>query len=92
MFPQTEFYLAGGNIVTIAYDGPPRTAADLDRVARERDATYHFRYPLHDMLAGRQRGGVDDPGFIDPHAKLLTDDFAPVESLKAIERHNRKWP
>ena len=28
--------------------------------------TYHFRYPLHDMLATRQRGGVDDAGFIDP--------------------------
>jgi spermidine synthase len=92
VFPQTEFYPAGGNIVTVAYDGAPRDAAELDRVARERDATYHFRYALHDLLATRQRGGVGDAGFIDPHAKLLTDDFAPVESLKAIERHNRKWP
>jgi len=24
-------------------------------------------------------------------AKVLTDDFAPVEALKAIEKHNRKW-
>jgi len=23
---------------------------------------------------------------------VLTDDFAPVEALKAIENHNRKWP
>jgi hypothetical protein len=22
---------------------------------------------------------------------VLTDDFAPVEALKAIEKHNRKW-
>jgi hypothetical protein len=29
---------------------------------------------------------------IDASAKVLTDDFAPVESLKAIENHNRKWP
>jgi spermidine synthase len=92
VFPQLEFYPSGGNIVTVAYDGPPRDDAELDRVARERDDLYHFRYPLHDMLATRQRGGVNDAGFIDPHAKLLTDDFAPVESLKAIERHNRKWP
>ena len=92
VFPQLDFYQAGGNIVTVAYDGAPRDAADLYCVARERDATYHFRYALHDMLAGRQHGGADDAGFIDPHAKLLTDDFAPVESLKAIERHNRKWP
>jgi len=24
-------------------------------------------------------------------AKVLTDDFAPVEALKAIKEHNRKW-
>jgi hypothetical protein len=25
-----------------------------------------------------------------PKVKILTDDFAPVEYLKAIERHNKK--
>ena len=41
------------------------------------------------MLA--QRRGLD-PSTIDKSAKVMTDDFAPVEALKAIENHNRKWP
>jgi hypothetical protein len=35
--------------------------------------------------AGISTGGIDDK------AKILVDDFAPVESLKAIARHNQKW-
>jgi hypothetical protein len=35
--------------------------------------------------AGVATGGIDDK------AKILTDDFAPVEALKAIARHNQKW-
>jgi spermidine synthase len=92
VFPQLDFYAGGGNIVTVAYGGAARSADDLDRQARERDAAYKFRYGLHDMLAERRHAATDDGGFIDPHAKVLTDDFAPVEALKAIERHNRKWP
>ena len=34
---------------------------------------------------------MPDDEFIDKNAKVLTDDFAPVESLQAIEHHNRKW-
>jgi spermidine synthase len=90
VFPQVDFYvaegsLAAGNAVTIAYDGPPRSSGDLDRTARERDGAYNLRYSLHDMLSRRQST------VIDPSAKILTDDFAPVEALKAIEVHNRKW-
>jgi len=90
VFPQVDFYTAGGNIVTIAYDGPPRSVDDLDRVAVERDRTFDLRYRLHDMLAQRRHVDIDGGSFIDPKAKVLTDDFAPVEALKAIERHNRK--
>jgi len=92
VFPQLDFYMAAGNIVTIAYDGPPRSADDLDRMARERDDAYKLRYNLHDMLAQRRTVPIDGGDVIDPHAKVLTDDFAPVAALKAIERHNRKWP
>jgi spermidine synthase len=101
VFPEIDFYMADGNIVTVAYEGPPRTIDDLDRTARERNKAYGLRYSLHDMLDDRWRAQIDagsviDPhppeSAIDPHAKVLTDDFAPVEALKAIERHNRKWP
>ena len=41
------------------------------------------------MLAQRRLLKSDT---ISAEAKVLTDDFAPVEALKAIEKHNRKWP
>jgi spermidine synthase len=91
VFPELDFYMAGGNVVTVAYDGPALNTDDLDHVARDRDTAYGLRYSLHDMLAQRRRIQIDGGKVIDPHAKILTDDFAPVESLKAIEQHNRKW-
>jgi len=89
VFPQTDFYVAEGNVVTIAYDGPPRDPAELAKSAKQRQLELNLRYQLPAMLA--QRRGLD-PKTLDAGAKLLTDDFAPVEALKAIENHNRKWP
>lgn len=91
VFPQTEFYVADGNVVTVAYLGKARTQQELASRAAERQAKYLFRYRLTDLLANR-RLLPPDMGPIDPGAKVLTDDFAPVDALKAIERHNRKWP
>ena len=91
VFPQEDFYLAEGNVVTIAYDGPPRAPEDLGKMAQQRQAALHLRYDLSQMLAQRRRL-PPDTGTINPNAKVLTDDFAPVEALKAIEVHNRKWP
>jgi spermidine synthase len=91
VFPQTEFYVADGNVVTIAYSGKFRTQEKLASRAAERQAKYSLRYNLSDLLVNR-RLLPPDMGPIDPNAKVLTDDFAPVEALKAIERHNRKWP
>ncbi|HVH73973.1 MAG TPA: fused MFS/spermidine synthase [Stellaceae bacterium] len=91
VFPQTEFYVADGNVVTAAYLGKLRTGEALARRAAELQAKYHLRYRLSDLLAKR-RLLPPDMGPIDPSAKVLTDDFAPVDALKAIERHNRKWP
>jgi spermidine synthase len=91
VFPQVEFYPADGNIVTVAYRGPRRSEADLAQAAAQRQAQFHMRYDLSALLKARQ---LFPPGtsFVDPHAQILTDDFAPVEALHAIERHNRKWP
>lgn len=91
VFPQEDFYLAEGNVVTIAYDGPPRAPEDLEKSAAQRQASLRLRYDLSQMLAQRRRL-PPDTGTINPDAKVLTDDFAPVEALKAIEVHNRKWP
>ena len=93
VFPQEDFYVAEGNVVTIAYDGTPRSPDDLEQSSVARQGALHLRYDLGKMLAQRRRLPPENLGStIDPNAKILTDDFAPVESLKAIENHNRKWP
>ncbi len=92
VFPQLDFYRADGNIVTIAYDGAERKPEDLAAVAAERDKAYGLRYPLAEMLAQRRHIQIEGGKVIDPSAKVLTDDFAPVEALKSIENHNRKMP
>ncbi|QPF88285.1 fused MFS/spermidine synthase [Bradyrhizobium genosp. L] len=96
VFPQIELYKTNDssddNLVTVAYDGAERKADDLAAVAGMRDKMLGLRYPLAAMLAGRKRIDLNDTQTIDAKAKVLTDDFAPVETLKAIERHNRKLP
>lgn len=92
VFPQMDFYVAEGNVVTVAYDGPPKSPDDLQKVAAQRQAQYGFRFDLTQMFGDRRRLPPDLGTTIDPNAKVLTDDFAPVEALKAIENHNRKWP
>ena len=96
VLPQIELYKpddkSDDNIVTVAYDGPERKVEDLTTVAAERDKALGLRYPLAAMLAGRKRVDLNDTQTISAKATVLTDDFAPVETLKAIERHNRKLP
>ena len=92
VFPQLDFYRADGNIVTVAYDGAERKPEDLAAVARDRDKSFGLRYSLLEMLGQRRRIQIAGGSVIDASAKVLTDDFAPVETLKNIERHNRKLP
>lgn len=91
VFPNVEFYLGQGNVVTIAYDGPKRALSDIQAAAAERQKAFKLRYDLTKLMTQR-RELSPEVGTISPDAKVLTDDFAPVESLKAIEKHNRKWP
>jgi spermidine synthase len=83
-FEHVVFLRGGGNIVILAYNGPEKDEATLQRQASERSQQYHLRYPLADILDRRFA-----PEW-DANAHPLTDDFAPVEYLKAIERHNEK--
>lgn len=91
VFPQIEFYVAGGNVVTVAYNGEPRGRDELARIADDRQRAFHARFGLDSMVSQR-RLFLPNVGTVDPDAKVLTDDFAPVDTLKAIENHNRKWP
>ncbi len=86
VFDQVDFIPSSGNVVAIAYDGDRRPELDLMRTARERQKTHGLRYPLTRMIGARRRHEV--PG---DDVEALTDDFAPVNQLKAIKVHNRKW-
>ncbi|MET0676150.1 MAG: fused MFS/spermidine synthase [Bradyrhizobium sp.] len=92
VFPQIDFYSAGGNIVTVGYLGDEHKPEELAAVAEARDKALGLRYSLKTMLADRRRIDLNDGKVIAASAKVLTDDFAPVETLKNIERHNRKMP
>jgi spermidine synthase len=91
VFPNVEFFPADGNIVTVAYSAPEREASALKAMARERDEAIRPRYKLEQLLSARQTYASVEHS-IDHNAKVLTDDFAPVEYLRAVEKHNRKWP
>jgi spermidine synthase len=85
VFANVDLYDAGGNVVAVGYDGPRKTDAELQAAAeaiQQRFAFYHDPRPL---LANRR--AYAKAAEVQP----LTDDFAPVEYLKALERHNQKW-
>ncbi len=85
VFDQVDFYHAAGNVVAVAYRGPRRAEESLRARAEALQARFGFRYDLRDFLA--QRRSFTPDATIEP----LTDDFAPVTALKAIERHNQRW-
>jgi spermidine synthase len=86
VFKNVETYEAGGNVVIIAYDGEPIPPARLRERAAALTKKHKLRYDLVELMAARKD--------IKPQAgaKLLTDDFAPVEMLKTIKRHNERRP
>ena len=84
VFENVEVYDAGGNVVTVAYDGPRRTDEQLKARAGALQKEHRFVYPLGAFLAERRLVTRTVKG------KVFTDDFAPVELLLAIEKHNRK--
>ncbi|HEY1752489.1 MAG TPA: fused MFS/spermidine synthase [Caulobacteraceae bacterium] len=83
VFANVDAYRADENIVLIAYDGPPLTAAQLAARAQLRQAQLRLPYSLPQMAAGRA-----PPQRLT--GKVLTDDFAPVEMLNSIRRNNQR--
>ena len=84
VFPSVDLYDGGGNVVAVAYNGPSMRQSDLMARAAVMQTRYNLRYPLATMLAGRRV-------LSRPTGKILTDDFAPVETMRAIEQNNEKW-
>jgi spermidine synthase len=83
-FEHVVFLSGEGNIVIVAYNGPEKDETTLQKLAAERQAKYKFRYDLPKLLENRFAPQWNES------TKPLTDDFAPVEYLKAVERHNEK--
>jgi spermidine synthase len=84
VFDNVDLYEANLNIVAIAYNGPRKTQSELMARAAPLQETHGFRYDLEDMIGLRMD---EQPWDSD---KILTDDFAPANYLKSIERHNER--
>jgi spermidine synthase len=84
VFPSVDLYDGGGNVVAIGYDGPSLRQADLMQRAAAAQERYNPRYDLRTMAGARRVFG-------QPSGKVLTDDFAPVETMRSIEQNNEKW-
>lgn len=85
VFETVEIFPANGNVVAVAHDGPAPAMADLHARAVAAQESLGFRYSLPDLVALRRSFTPRES------IKPLTDDFAPVNALNAIESHNRKW-
>jgi len=84
VFPSVDLYDGGGNIVAVGYEGPQLPQAELLARAGKVQERYKLRYDLRQMAGERRL-------FTRPVGKILTDDFAPVETMRAIEKNNEKW-
>ena len=62
VFAHLDFFEGGGNIVILAYDGPQKDQATIEKLAAEREAQFGLRYPLAQVLtAGSRRNGTGPP-------------------------------
>lgn len=84
VFPSVDLYDGGGNIVAVGYDGPQLSQAELLARAAKVQERYKLRYDLTKLVAVRRV-------LNRPTGKVMTDDFAPVETMRAIEQKNEKW-
>ena len=83
VFDNVDLYPASGNVVAVAYDGDPISAETLEQRAASLQEKHDFKYALPDLL--RKRRILTSA----PQQEPLVDDFAPVEMLKSVERHNQ---
>lgn len=84
VFPNVDLYDGGGNVVAVGYDGPQIPQAELLARAAKVQDRYKLRYDLTKLAAERRV-------LTRPAGKIMTDDFAPVETMRAIEKNNEKW-
>jgi spermidine synthase len=81
-FKTVEVYEWSGNAIVLARLLPPMSSEQRLARARERQAQYKFRYELVPLLKDEAQVAVKE-------ARLLTDDFAPVNLYDSIEGQRR---
>ena len=84
VFPSVDLYDGGGNVVAVGYEGASLPQPELLARAARAQERYQFRHDLRTLAANRRV-------LTRPTGKILTDDFAPVETMRAIEKNNEKW-
>src|SRR5690242_17770057 len=84
VFPSVDLYDGGGNVVAVGYEGPQLPQAELLARAAKVQERYKLRYDPAKLAAERRV-------LTRPSGKILTDDFAPVETMRAIDKNNEKW-
>ena len=82
VFDQVDALEGQGNVVLVAYAGKRLSDAELAAAAGVWQERYRLRYDLRALVQSRR---TIKP---DPAAKVLTDDFAPVEFLDALKSNN----
>ena len=81
-FKTIEVYEWSGNAIVLARLPPPMMPEERLARAKERQAQYKFRYDLFALLKDESRIEAKE-------ARLLTDDFAPVNLYDSIESQKR---
>ena len=84
VFAQVDAYYLDENIVLIGYSGRMLPDEELAAAAARVQARGQFRHDLRELVKARFLLEVNGS------ARPLTDDFAPVEVLRTIKRHNEK--
>lgn len=84
VFGEVATVPAAGAVITIVRNGAPLSQAAALARADERQKRYDFRYDLGRIVS--RRSEID----VDPGARILTDDFAPVNLYRKIRKSNEK--
>ncbi|HUT49375.1 MAG TPA: fused MFS/spermidine synthase [Alphaproteobacteria bacterium] len=84
VFGHVETVPAAGSIITVVRNGPPLSAHAATLRAETLQAKHTFRYDLRILMQGRRKMGIG------PRARVLTDDFAPVNLYDSIKKSNKK--
>jgi spermidine synthase len=84
VFDNVDAMDAAGNVVLIGYSGPKLSDAELAKRAGIVQARDKLRYDLPALVKSRRTFAMQGG------AKVLTDDFAPVEMMKTVRRYNEK--